>query len=159
MKKRFININMKTVCFVCHGNICRSPAAEYIFKNIIKKLNKETEYCAFSRATSYEEIGNDIYPPMKRTLDKNGISYSQHSATRFTQSDYENSDYIFYMDENNIRNLLRICDDKDNKFLPVFKWTNGINHIEDPWYTDNYQKVIDELSKCIIDILENIKCL
>ena len=85
---------MKRITFVCLGNICRSPAAEYIFKHIIKQLNKENEYEVISRATSYEEVGNDIYPPMKRTLNSLGVSLNTHHATRFSKDDYENSDYI-----------------------------------------------------------------
>ena len=147
---------MKKVIFVCHGNICRSPAAEFIFLKVARELGRGNEFEVSSKATSYEEIGNDIYPPMKRALISHQIPFKTHRASRFTLNDYLSSDYIFYMDENNIRNLYRICDDPDNKYYPVFKWTQGIYHIEDPWYTDNYDKVIKELTECIIDILKHI---
>ena len=147
---------MKRITFVCLGNICRSPAAEYIFKHIIKQLNKENEYEVISRATSYEEVGNDIYPPMKRTLNNLGVSLNTHHATRFSKEDYENSDYIFYMEETNLHNLKRIQDDKDNKYYPIYQWSDGIYGIEDPWYSGKYEKVCEQITKCIRDILSHI---
>lgn len=147
---------MKKITFVCLGNICRSPAAEYIFKKIIKDLGREDEFQVISRATSYEESGNDIYPPMKRMLTSLGIPFSKHRATRFTKEDYDNSDYIFYMENSNLYNLNRICEDKENKYLPIYKWTSEVDHIEDPWYSDRFDKVCRELEKCILDVMNNI---
>lgn len=147
---------MKRITFVCHGNICRSVAAEYIFKDIIRKLNKEDDFLIISRATSFEEIGNDIYPPMKRMLDSKGIKYNTHKASRFTKEDYENSDYVFYMDNSNLRGLLSIQEDKDNKYYPICHWTKDITYIEDPWYSSNYELVVNQIRKCILDILDNI---
>ena len=89
---------MKKIVFVCHGNICRSPTVEYVFKHIAKELGREDEFVVVSKATSYEEIGNDIYPPMKRALIDLNIPFSSHRASRFTKEDYESADYIFYMD-------------------------------------------------------------
>ena len=147
---------MKKIIFVCHGNICRSPAAEYIFKLKIKQLNREDEFLVSSCATSYEEIGNDIYPPMKRALSSMKIPFSIHASKRFNNEDYESADYIFYMDSYNLRNLKNIKEDVDNKYLPISHWSEGIYDIEDPWYTDNYIKVINQISKCVEDILKHI---
>ena len=143
---------MKNIIFVCHGNICRSVAAEYIAKD----LDKEKRFSIISRATSLEEIGNDIYPPMKRELNRQSIPFSYHHATRITKKDYDWADVIFYMDDNNLYYLNRMFIDKDNKFKPVYSFTNGIDEIEDPWYTGNFAKVVNQLKRCIEDILVNI---
>lgn len=147
---------MLTIIFVCHGNICRSVAAEYILKKKIKDLHLEDRLCCFSRATSNEEIGNDIYPPMKDELRKRGIPFTRHFAERITQKDYDLADYIFYMDNNNKRYLNFLLDDYKNIIKPVTCFDDNNFEIEDPWYTDNFQKVCDELSKEIDLIIENI---
>ena len=147
---------MLTIIFVCHGNICRSVAAEYILKKKIKDLHLEDRLCCFSRATSNEEIGNDIYPPMKDELRKRGIPFTRHFAERITQTDYDLADYIFYMDNNNKRYLNFLLDDYKNIIKPITCFDVKNFEIEDPWYTDNFQKVCDELSKEIELIIENI---
>ena len=147
---------MLTIIFVCHGNICRSVAAEYSLKKKIKDLHLEDRLCCFSRATSNEEIGNDIYPPMKDELRKRGIPFTRHFAERITQKDYDLADYIFYMDNNNKRYLNFLLDDYKNIIKPVTCFDDKNFEIEDPWYTDNFQKVCDELSKEIDLIIENI---
>ena len=147
---------MLTIIFVCHGNICRSVAAEYILKKKIKDLHLEDRLCCFSRATSNEEIGNDIYPPMKDELRKRGIPFTRHFAERITQKDYDLADYIFYMDNNNKRYLNFLLDDYKNIIKPVTCFDDYNFEIEDPWYSDNFKKVCDELSKEIDLIIENI---
>lgn len=147
---------MNTIIFVCHGNICRSPAAEYICKDILRKRGMEKDFCILSRAVSYEEIGNDIYPPMKYELDKNNIPYSRHRASIITKDDYEKADYIFIMDQSNLRRISYILDDYKNIIKPIFCYTDGINEIEDPWYTGNYALVVRQIIKCINDILDNL---
>ena len=147
---------MLTIIFVCHGNICRSVAAEFILKKKIKDLHLEDRLCCFSRATSNEEIGNDIYPPMKDELRKRGIPFTRHFAERITQKDYDSADYIFYMDNNNKRYLNFLLDDYKNIIKPITCFDDKNFEIEDPWYTDNFQKVCDELSKEIDLIIENI---
>ena len=137
---------MKKIIFVCHGNICRSPAAEYIMKNLTN------EYEIISRATSYEEIGNDIYPPMKRELMKNSIPFSRHFATKITYEDYESADYIFYMDEENRYSLERMFHNS-NKIMPIYKFTPSINEIEDPWYTGRFDVVVKRITLCVKDII------
>ena len=137
------------ILFVCHGSICRSPAAEMIFKS----LNNEHE--VFSRALSYEEIGNDLYPPMKRELQRRGIPFTPHSARYISLEDFDNADYVFYMDSEN-KYLLTRRFGNSPKILPVFHYSNGIYEIEDPWYTDNFKKVVDQLIICIKDIIKNI---
>ncbi len=148
---------MKKIIFVCHGSICRSPAAEMIFRKRIKELGIENGYIVSSLALSNEEIGNDIYPPMKRCLERHGIPYIRHQSRRITQNDLDNTDYLFYMDKSNERIISYYLNDKDHKCKPVFFYSKGIYEIEDPWYTDNYDLVINELEICINDIIDNIK--
>lgn len=109
-----------------------------------------------SRATSYEESGNDIYPPMKAELRRQGIPFSSHTATRITKSDYESADFIFYMEESNKLNLSRIFEDNKNIIQPIYKYTPSITRIEDPWYSDRYELVVSQITKCITDILNEI---
>ena len=125
---------MIKILFVCHGNICRSAMAEFICKSIRPDL-----YCE-SRAVSYEEQGNDMYPSAKRCLDRHGISYTKHMARRIEKEDYDKFDVIYVMDHSNLRRINNIINDYDNKV----KMLNDYE-IEDPWYTDRFDKVYDEL--------------
>lgn len=140
---------MKKIIFVCHGNICRSVAAEYIMKSLTN------EYDVVSRATSYEEINNDIYPPMKKVLLSHNIPFNRHYSKRIDYKDYEDADYIFYMDMENMYSLLRMFP-HSNKIYPIYKYTPSINEIEDPWYTGRYELVYSQIRQCIIDILNSI---
>ena len=141
---------MKTIIFVCHGSICRSPACEYIAKSLSQ------DYRFISRAISFEEIGNDIYPPMKRALQEAGIPYGRHHAEYLTKEDIEEADAVFYMDESNRRRLQYAYPRYMNKMKPVFAYTPGIREIEDPWYTGRFDLVVDELTTCVKDVL---RCL
>ena len=144
---------MKKIVFVCHGNICRSPASEYIIKSLI---NNDDEYDICSKATSYEEIGNDIYPPMKRVLDNHHISYVRHYASHIEKKDIDEADYIFYMDEENLYSLIRQYGHND-KYKPIWLYSSNINEIEDPWYTGRYEYVYQQIYQCILDILKNLR--
>ena len=141
---------MKKIIFVCHGNICRSVAAEYIMKT----LTNEYDIC--SRATSLEEIGNDIYPPMKKELLKNGIPFNNHYARRIDNNDYLEADYIFYMDSENLYYLNRTFP-HSHKMFPIYQYTPSINEIEDPWYTGRFDVVVKQITRCVKDILDNIE--
>ena len=125
---------MRKVLFVCLGNICRSPMAEFICKSI-----RDDIYCE-SRAVSYEEDGNDMYPAAKRCLDKHNIAYTRHRATRINQKDYDEFDEIYVMDYSNLRRINNIVDDYDNKIKLLYK-----EEIEDPWWTGNFDKVYEQL--------------
>ena len=147
---------MKTITFVCHGSICRSPAAAFIAKQYLKELGREGEFDIQIRATSSEEIGNDVYLPMKRELMRRGIALYPHRATRISRADYEHADYIFYMDEENRWSLNRQLEDYKHILFPINKWTPSIREIEDPWYTDRYELVVTEITECIHDIFKHI---
>ena len=125
---------MKSILFVCHGNICRSPMAEYIMKQITNN-----EIHIESRATSTEEIGNDIDYRAKKVLDKNGIKYDRHYAKRITQEDYDNFDIIVCFDEYNVSNLKRMFND-DSKVIKLLDKT-----IDDPWYTDLFDEAYSDI--------------
>ena len=140
---------MSKIIFVCHGSICRSPTAEMIFKMLSK------DHDVISRALTFEEIGNDIYPPMKRELERRGIPFTRHHATYLTPADFEWCDYIFYMDVENRYMLVRRFGESD-KILPIFRFTNSVTEIEDPWYTGNFKKVVDQITTCVKDIIKNI---
>ena len=148
---------MKTIIFVCHGNICRSPAAEFIFKSLIEKYQLQDRFRVYSRATSTEEIGNDIYPPMKRALMAHDIPFEKHFAKQITKEDYENADVIFYMDNANLSYLNYLLNDNQNKFELISKYTENLEYIEDPWYSGEYEIVIKELIQCCEDIIKNLK--
>ena len=147
---------MKKIIFVCHGSICRSPAAAFIAENYLYNLKRDKEFIITIRATSSEEIGNDVYPPMKKELLRRGIPLKAHHAQRICQNDYDEADYIFYMDQENRYSLNRQIDDYKHILFPINKWTPSIDEIEDPWYTGRYEKVCDEISQCIKDIFAKI---
>ena len=147
---------MKTIIFVCHGSICRSPAAAFIAMQYLKEINREKEFNILIRATSNEEIGNDVYPPMKRELFRRGIKMYPHAAQRIRQIDYDNADYIFCMDDENYYSLLRQLDNHKGNIYRINRWTPSIIEIEDPWYTGRYEKVCDEITDCLHDIFANI---
>ena len=147
---------MKQILFVCHGNICRSPAAEFIAKKYVKEIGRDSEFSVSSCAVSLEEIGNDIYPPMRRELSRQGIPFEHRQAWRITQRDYDESDYIFYMDESNLNYLKRLLNPPYDKLIPINKYTKRIPYIEDPWYTDRYEMVVSQIKECIKDIFANI---
>lgn len=138
---------MRKIIILCHGNICRSPMAEFILKDKIKKLKIEDEFEIASKALSLEEIGNDIYPPAKKCLDKHGIPYTHRQASLFNKHDYDYYDEIYIMDESNQRLINRMVDDKESKI----KLLNG--YIEDPWYTGNFDKVYNQIEEGINKIL------
>ena len=150
---------MIKMLFVCHGNICRSVAAEFICKQLIKEQKLENEFYIDSCATSLEEIGNPIYPPMKKVLEKHHILLEKHYARQITKEDYNNFDYIFIMDNNNMRNIKHLLGEDINHKIYLIKDFVGKNgYIEDPWYTGRYEVVFNELYDCIKIIIEKLRC-
>lgn len=137
---------MEKIIFVCHGNICRSPMAEFIAKHLDK--NKQFEY--LSRATSLEEIGNDIYIPARITLENHQIPYTHREAQRITQKEYDEAKYVFVMDYNNLSYLKRIIKDIDYSKVRLLA---ANQEIEDPWYTGNFERVYKQIETSIIHFL------
>ena len=146
---------MYNILFICYGNICRSPMAEMIFKDLIIKNNKRYMMSCVSRATSIEEIGNDIYPQAKRKLVQMGVTCESHRATQVTKSDYDKYDYIIVMEERNKRDLLRIIDeDKDNKIHLLLEYTDNIKDIDDPWYSGDFDTAFNEINEGCIGLFD-----
>ena len=134
---------MINIVFICYGNICRSPMAEMIFKDLIYKNNKRYKMYCTSRATSFEEIGQDIYPEAKKVLEKHNITIEKHSAQTFAKEDYEKYTHIIVMEDKNKNDMLKIIgEDKENKIIKLID-----KNIEDPWYTGNFEKVYEEIEK------------
>ena len=132
---------MYKILFVCHGNICRSPMAEFVMKNIVAKAGKSDEFYIASCATSTEEIGNPVHYGTKRKLAEVGISCDKKRAVQLTKSDYDRYDYIIAMDEMNIRNIMRIIrSDPENKVSLLLSHAGLGGSIADPWYTGNFDE-------------------
>lgn len=131
---------MKRILFVCHGNICRSPMAEYVLKDMVRKRGIEDRFVIDSAATSCEEIGNPVYPPARRKLAEKGVPCGGHRAWQMTKRDYDDFDMIICMDYNNIRNIKRITGgDPDSKISMLLDYTDRAgDEVADPWYTGNF---------------------
>ena len=137
---------MKKILFVCHGNICRSPMAEFILKDMIKKKGLENNFEVASAATSSEEIGNSVYPPARKILAEHGICCDGKTARRITQADYSYYDLIVGMDSANMYNMKRFWNDTDKKIKHILIDFAKINHdVADPWYTDDFKQTYDDL--------------
>ena len=131
---------MIRVCFICHGNICRSPMAEFIFKDMVEKQNISRQFYIASAATSREEIGNPVHPGTVRTLQKENIPVVPHQAVQMRASDYEEYDYLIGMDSANLRNMRRIVgSDPEKKMFLLLKFAGEEGDIADPWYTGNFE--------------------
>ena len=142
---------MIRICFICLGNICRSPMAEFIMKDKVKKLGLTDKFHIESRATSDEEDGNDMYPPAKRMLDSKNIPYTRHYAKRAEKEDYDKFDYFICMEDSNIRNLKYIFDDYDNKVIKLID-----RNIADPWYTGNFISTYNDLDEGIDKLIRSV---
>ena len=148
---------MTKILFICHGNICRSPMAEFVMRDMVNKAGLSDKFEISSAATSTEEIGNSVYPPVKRLLADNGISCYGKTARQLTKKDYDNYDLLIGMDGANYRNINRICgSDKQNKIHLLMDFTGSPHDVADPWYTRNFDATwndINEGCKALLDKL------
>ena len=130
---------MHRVLFVCHGNICRSPMAEFVMKDLVKNAGLERKFSIASAATSTEEIGCPVYPPARRKLAEHGIGCAGHAARQLTAADYDHWDYLVGMDGANLRNMRRICGgDPEGKISLLLDWSDRSGDVADPWYTGEF---------------------
>lgn len=149
--------NMMKIMFVCHGNICRSPMAEFIFKDMARKCGNREEFFVSSSATSTEELGNPVYPPAKRILAAHGLNCDGKYAVQLKKSDYDNYDMFVIMDENNRRNIMRIFgDDPLCKIHKLMDFTNSGGNVADPWYTGDFEGVYREICDGCAGLLASI---
>ena len=155
---------MTKMLFICHGNICRSPMAEFVMKDLVKKAGLESQFHIESAATSRKEIGNPVYPLARRKLAEHGISCDGHAARQLTNQDYDEHDLLIGMDSANLRDMYRICGgDFAGKLRLLMDYTDNSRDVADPWYTDDFEATWqDVLAGCqglLHELMEgNEKC-
>ena len=154
---------MKKIMFVCHGNICRSPMAEFIFKKMLTECGRENEYFISSSATSDEEIyrgvGNPIYPPARRELTVRGVDFDPDKrAVQLRRGDYDKYDIFVTMDEKNVRNALLIFGgDPEGKIKKLMDYTGRGGDVSDPWYSDRFDIAFDDICEGCRALLSSLE--
>ncbi len=153
---------MHRILFICHGNICRSPMAEFIMKDLVKKLGRHKEFVIASCATSSEEIwngvGNPVYPPARKILNEHGISCEGKRAVRLQKSDYDKYDLLICMDSNNVRNAMRIIEgDPKGKLSKLMSHAGKDADVSDPWYTDDFETAYNDILEGCMALIEKLK--
>ena len=141
---------MIKILFVCHGNICRSPMAEFVMKDLVRKAGAEERFQIASAAVSREELGNPVYLPARRELQKHGISCQGHAAHQITQAEYDRYDRIYYMDRSNRRYLDRMLKET-SKCFPLLE-----RDVADPWYTGDFSRTWEDILEGCQRILEEL---
>ena len=141
---------MIKILFVCHGNICRSPMGEFVLRDMVKKAGMEDRFEIASRAVSREELGNPVYPPARRELNRHGIACDGHQARQITGVDVDAYDNIFYMDSSNLRYLNRMFPG-ENKFRSLLA-----RDVADPWYTGDFTQTWADICEGCKRILEEL---
>lgn len=148
---------MTRILFVCHGNICRSPMAEVVMKDLVKQAGLESKFQIDSAATRREEIGNSVYPPAQRKLTEHGISCDGHAARQLTNQDYDKYDLLIGMDETNLKNMYRICGgDYAGKMSLLMDHTDRPDDVADPWYTDDFETTWQDVLEGCRGVLKEI---
>ena len=148
---------MIKILFVCHGNICRSPMAEFVMKDLVNKKGMADQFEIASAATSTEEIGNPVYPPAKRKLKEHGISCEGKTARQMTKADYTYYNYIIAMDRFNLKNMTKfVGNDPDNKVSLLMDFTSQPKDVADPWYTGDFDATWDDVYEGCVGILKKL---
>lgn len=146
---------MVKILFVCHGNICRSPMAEFVMKDLVGKAGADERFFIASAATSTEEIGNPVYPPARRKLAEHGIGCAGKTARQMTAADYREYDLLIGMDSANLRNMRRICGgDPEGKIRLLMDFTDRPGDVADPWYTGDFETTWRDISAGCRGLLE-----
>ena len=148
---------MTRIMFVCHGNICRSPMAEFIFKKMVHDRGLSGEFVIASSATSTEEIGNPVYPPASVELASHGIGCKGKRAVQLKRSDYDSYDLFVGMDSRNIHNMHRIFgSDPECKIQKLLEYAGSSNDVSDPWYTDRFDIAYRDIERGCAALLEHL---
>ena len=142
---------MVKILFVCHGNICRSPMAEFVMKDLVSKAGRSDEFEIASAAVSREELGNPVYPPARRELTKHGIRCDGHRAHQITAEELSLYHHIYYMDASNARYLSRLFGEKATKCRPLLS-----RDVADPWYTGDFSQTWEDILSGCTQILEEL---
>lgn len=149
---------MIRVLFICHGNICRSPMAEFVMRNLVAKADLSARFEIASAATSAEALGNSVYPPARRKLAEHGIDCTGKTARQLRRDDYTRWDYLVGMDEANRRNIKRICcGDPDGKITLLLDHTPHPREVADPWYTGNFDRTWQDVLEGCTALLAEIR--
>ena len=149
---------MVKILFVCHGNICRSPMAEFVMKDLVEKAGLDWACEIASAATSTEEIGNPVYPPARRKLAEHGISCAGKTARQLRKEDYARYDYLVGMDRANLRNMHRICGgDPEGKISLLMDHTDRPADVADPWYTGDFEATWQDVLEGCSRLLEKLR--
>ena len=145
------------VLFVCHGNICRSPMAEFVMKKLVADQGMADRFEIASAATSTEEIGNGVYPPVRRLLAAHGMDCFEKTARQLTKADYQKFDLLVGMDNANFRNMNRICGgDPEGKIHLLMEYTDRHGEVADPWYTGDFEATWRDVNEGCRGILKAI---
>ncbi len=148
---------MTRILFVCLGNICRSPMAEFVMKELVKEKGLEKEFTIASAATCSDELGNPVYPPVRKLLQQRGISCEGKTARRICKEDYDRYDYIVGMDQNNLRSMLRqFGGDPEGKISLLMDHTGDNRDVADPWYTRDFHATETDVDRGCAALLEKI---
>ena len=145
------------ILFVCHGNICRSPMAEFVMKDLVEKNHRQNDFFIASAATSTEELGNPVYPPARRIMELHGLDCRGKYARQITAADYSGFDYLIGMDNRNIINMKRFFGgDPENKISLLLNWANIDREVADPWYSGDFEATWDDVTTGCIAVLEEL---
>ena len=148
---------MTSIIFVCHGNICRSPMAEFVMKEIVKRKGLENRFFIDSAAVSREEIGNGVHPGTREKLREKGFPVLKHYARQITKEDYEKFDYIITMDRSNTFLLYRLLNlESNSKVHPLLSFAGMDRDIRDPWYTGNFEETFQDILKGCTELLAKL---
>ena len=148
---------MTKILFICHGNICRSPMAEFVMKKLVSDANLQNEFVIDSAATSTEELGNGMHRGTLRMLQEKNIPYTTHRARQITLQDYSDDDYLVGMDEENLYYMQKKWhNDFENKISLLLSYANLNRDIADPWYTGNFYQTYDDILLGCTKLLEKI---
>ena len=148
---------MTKILFICHGNICRSPMAEFVMKDLVRKAGRAAEFSIASAATSTEELGNPVYPPARRMMAAHGIDCTGKTARQLRKADYAQYDYLIGMDQANFRNMQRMCGgDPDGKIHLLLDFTDRPGQVADPWYTGDFQATWEDVLEGCEGLLRHI---